>query len=137
IARLRRHDPRWRLTIVGDGPLRAELERQARASEIEFRGYVPSGPELWNDYRRSNVFLHVSLTEGLPQVLAEAQAAGLPIVATDVGGVAAALGQGDRALLVPPSDAAAAAQACERLRHEPELRAEFVRRGLEFARLES
>ena len=78
-----------------------------------------------------------SLTEGLPQVLFGAQAAGLPIVATDVGGVAAALGQGDRALLVPPSDAAAAAQACERLRHEPELRDEFVRRGLEFARLES
>ena len=62
-------------------------------------------------YRLADAFLHVSLTEGLPQVLFEAAAAGLPIVATDVGGVAEALGS-ERGIVVPPGDAGAAARAC-------------------------
>jgi glycosyltransferase involved in cell wall biosynthesis len=70
-------------------------------------------------------------------VLFEAQAAGLPIVATDVGGVAAALGNGERGLLIPPADAAAAAHACERLRRDPQLRDRLIQTGLEFARAES
>ena len=45
-------------------------------------------------YRSAHVLLHVSWTEGLPQVLFEAFAAGLPVVATDVGGVAEAAGDG-------------------------------------------
>ena len=56
----------------------------------------------------SDVFLHVSWTEGVPQVLFEAFAAGLPVVATDVGGVAQAVD--GAALLVAPGDALAAAK---------------------------
>ena len=132
-ALLHARDPRWTMTVVGDGPLRAAVE--ARGEELgldhafELRGYVPNGPELWEEYRRSHAFLHVSLTEGLPQVLYEAQGAGLPVVATGVGGVAAAVGGGRTALLIPPKDPAAAVSALERLAAEPELRRDLIREG--------
>jgi glycosyltransferase involved in cell wall biosynthesis len=130
IARLRARDPRWRLTVAGDGPLRPELGRPG----IELLGHVPNGPELWELYRNSHALLHVSLTEGLPQVLLEAMAAGLPIVATDVGGVSGALGGGTRGLLVPPGDADAAAAALDRLASDAHLRRWFALEGIAHAR---
>jgi len=135
LARLRARHPGWRLTVVGSGPLEAALRRRADelgvANAIELRGYVPAGPELWAVYRSSHALLHVSLTEGVPQILFEAQAAGLPVVATDVGGVRAALGGGETALLVPPEDAGAAVDALERIRLEGDLRRRLIAAGLE------
>lgn len=134
LARLRESDDRWRLAIVGDGPMRSAVEQRARelgvAGAVELLGYVPNGPALWEQYRRSHAFLHVSWTEGLPQVLWEAQGAGVPVVATDVGGVRAALDDGAGGLLVPPGDVDAAARALERLRDERELRLRLVAAGL-------
>jgi glycosyltransferase involved in cell wall biosynthesis len=140
LASLRRNGA-WRLRIAGEGPLAAAVAARAQAlgvgDALELRGYVPYGEDLWELYRSSHAFLHVSKTEGLPQVLFEAQAAGLPIVATDVGGVAAALGYGACGLLVPPGDPTAAAEACERLRRDRELRVRLIRDGLELARRET
>jgi hypothetical protein len=88
LAGLRVQDPRWRLTVCGEGGRRAALE--ARAAElgvgehIRMLGYV-AGEELAALYRESDAFLHVSWTEGVPQVLFEAFAAGLPVVGTAVG----------------------------------------------------
>ena len=133
LTKLRTLEPHWRLSAVGEGPFAASLSR--RAAELgledafELPGYIPSGPALWERYRSSHAFLHVSRTEGLPQVLFEAQASGLPIVATDVGGVRAAVSGGSSGLLVPPSDARAAAEAVDRLRTEPELRRRLVEAG--------
>jgi glycosyltransferase involved in cell wall biosynthesis len=59
--------------------------------------------------------VHVALTEGVPQVLVEAMATGLPVVATAVGGVAAALRDGEAGLLVPPDDRDALVDAIRRL----------------------
>jgi glycosyltransferase involved in cell wall biosynthesis len=141
LAQLRRSDERWRLCVVGEGPLRDALELRAAelgvSDAIELVGYVPSGAPLWDLYRRSHAFLHVSLTEGLPQVLFEAQAAGLPIVATAVGGVPAALGEGASGVLIPPGDSGAAVQALERLRDDEDLRGELVATGLEQAARET
>ena len=78
------------------------------------------------------MFLHVSWTEGMPQVLLEAFAAGTPVVATAVGGVPEAAG--DAALLIPPGDADAAAAAIARIAADPELRRELVTRGIERVR---
>jgi glycosyltransferase involved in cell wall biosynthesis len=139
LALLRARDPRWQLAVAGDGPLAQQL--MARAAELgvddslELLGYVPNGPMLRRLYAGAHAFLHVSLTEGLPQVLFEAQAAGLPLVATDVGGVRAAVEHA--ALLVPPRDAAAASAAVERLRTEPELRRRLTAASLENARAET
>jgi glycosyltransferase involved in cell wall biosynthesis len=134
LERLRADDDRWTLTVVGTGPLEAALRERLRErgldDAVELAGYVPAGAELWRLYRGANAFLHVSLTEGLPQVVFEAFAAGTPVVGTDVGGVGAALGDGAAGLLVPPEDAAAAARALERLRDDEQLRAELVREGL-------
>jgi glycosyltransferase involved in cell wall biosynthesis len=125
-----------RLTIVGAGPLEAELRRRAAplAAAVRILGYVPFGPALLDLYRTSDVFVHVARTEGLPQVLIEAQSQGLAIVATDVGGVAAALAGGAAGLLVPPGDAAALAEAVQRMVADAGLRARTARAGLDLAR---
>jgi glycosyltransferase involved in cell wall biosynthesis len=133
IAGIRAGGAPWRLIIAGDGPSRAELERavadRGLGGVVEFLGDVPNGEPLWEVYRRGHVFLHVSLTEGLPQVLVEAQAAGLPIVATAVGGVPVALEHGRTGLLIPPRDAGAAISALERLRVDTALRERLIRAG--------
>jgi glycosyltransferase involved in cell wall biosynthesis len=128
----------YRLRWVGVGPL-AETVR-ARVTEVglegrfELPGYVPFGPELLALYRRAHALVHVSLTEGVPQVLVEAMASGTPIVATDVGGIGAALEDGRAGLLVPPADLQALVEAVLRLSDDEELRTRLVARGLELAR---
>jgi glycosyltransferase involved in cell wall biosynthesis len=135
LAGLRREDPRWRLTICGDGPMRAELEARLAALGVadaaRLLGYVPIDDGLLQVCRASTVFLHVSWTEGFPQVLVEAFAAGLPVVATAVGGVPA-VAQG-RARLVLPGDADAAVRELRELAQHAARRAAMIRAGLEFA----
>jgi glycosyltransferase involved in cell wall biosynthesis len=127
---------RWRLLVVGDGPMREQLQQRidqlGLQRQVELLGYVPIDGGLLELYRNSHAFLHVSWTEGYPQVLVEAFASGLPTVATAVGGVPAAA-EG-AALLVEPDDAAAAAAALERIAAEPQLRDELIAAGLERAR---
>ena len=137
LALLEKRTPgRYSLTIVGDGQLENQLRAEADrfGDAVRFRGHVPNGPELFELYRASDVFVHVARTEGLPQVLTEAQAAGLPIVATDVGGVRAGLGDGAEALLVPPDDPEALAAAITRVASDDDLRAVLKELGLARAR---
>jgi len=135
LAALRRRDPRWRMVICGDGVLRdalaARLEELGVAEHAELRGYLPFDA-LRAEYRAGHALLHVSWTEGFPQVLIEAFAAGLPVVATDVGGVAAVAG--DAALLVPPGDAEAPATQLARLADDAQERSRLVERALARAR---
>jgi glycosyltransferase involved in cell wall biosynthesis len=132
LASLRRDGRDWRLQVVGTGPLRDALAARAAAlglgDALELVGYVEAGPQLWERYRTSHAFLHVSRTEGFPSTILEAQAAGVPVVATAVGGVADAVA--GSALLVPSDDADAAAAALRRLADEPGLRERLVREGL-------
>jgi glycosyltransferase involved in cell wall biosynthesis len=133
IARLADADPRWRLIVCGEGPLEEALRRRldelGAAGHAELRGYVSHDRGLRDVYRSCHALLHVSWTEGLPQVLFEAFAARLPVVATAVGGVPAA--SGDAALLIEPGDAAAAVSALRRLAGEPQLRERLVAAGAE------
>ena len=126
----------WKLTICGEGPLEDALRERLRELGVEERaelpGYLPLHGGLLDLYRSSDALLHVSLTEGLPQILLEAFAAGLPVVATAVGGVPGAVG--DAGLLVPPADAGAAAAALERLGGDQDLRERLSRAGLERVR---
>jgi glycosyltransferase involved in cell wall biosynthesis len=136
LARLRRTDPRWRLVVCGEGPLSTALAQRLDELKLsdyaELRGYVPLHGGLLELYRRSHVFLHVSLTEGMPQVLTEAFASGLPVVATAVGGIPEAAG--DAALLIPPDDATAAADAVARIADDGKLRTRLVQAGLKRVR---
>jgi glycosyltransferase involved in cell wall biosynthesis len=132
LAALRRRDPRWRLLVAGEGPLAPELARRLEALGVgdhaELLGYVPMGPDLLGLYRTSHVLLHVSWTEGFPQVLIEAFASGLPVVATAVGGVAE--GVGTAAVLIEPGDSTAATRALERIAEDAPLREQVTAEGL-------
>ncbi len=105
---LRQPDARFR--IVGDGPLRDTLEAQARAlgidRRVDFLGGRDDVPAL---LQSSDLFAFPSLMEAFPNGVMEAMAAGLPIVATDVGGIPELLDHGRNGLLVRPGDAGALA----------------------------
>ena len=136
LAQLRQHDTRFRLLVCGEGPMEADLRRRLEelgvADHADLLGYVPITDGLLDVYRSSHAFLHVSWTEGLPQTLFEAFAAGLPVVATAVGGVPDAVGQ--FALLVEPGDPVAPAEQLRRLADDPGLRGHLIESGVERVR---
>lgn len=139
LARLHAEEPgRYHLTWVGRGPLEDQVLGRARELRVDglitLHGYVPFHAGLLDLYRRADVFVHVSLSEGLPKVLIEALASSTPIVATDVGGVRAALDDGRAGLLVPPADLDALVDAVRRLADDGPLRDRLVARGTELAR---
>lgn len=129
---------RFRLTWVGDGPMSVDLMVEANrlgvGDWLTLTGFIPFGPGLLERYRGAHAFVHVSLTEGLPQVLYEAMGSGLPIVATDVGGVSDALEGGQAGLVVPPGDQGALVGAIQQLASDPDLRRRLGTRALELAR---
>jgi glycosyltransferase involved in cell wall biosynthesis len=139
LARLRANDPRWRLVICGEGPLEGSLRERLAALGVagaaDLRGYQPLDGGLREAYREAHAFLHISRTEGLPQVLFEAFAARLPVVATAVGSVPAA--GGDAVLLVAPGDADTAAARLRELAADPGLRERLVAAGLARVRAHS
>lgn len=132
LAALRADDSRWRLVVCGEGPERAALEARLRAHGVAkhaaLLGYVPVDDGLRDVYRTSHALLHVSWTEGVPQVLLEAWGLGVPVVATAVGGVPE-VARG-AALLVPPGDCAAAVAALKRIAGESEVRERIVSEGM-------
>jgi len=103
-----------RLVIIGDGPLRRALERQARelGDRVRFLGALPSD-EIANWMRRASVLAAPSVTapdgdaEGLPHVIVEAAASGLPVVGTMHSGIPEAIDDAVTGFLVPEGDAEA------------------------------
>ena len=134
LRELREEDERWRLVVCGSGSMEAQLA--ARIGELgltefaDLRGYVPVDGDLSQLYRDSHLFLHVSWTEGFPQVLLESFAAALPVVATAVGGLEGWVG--GASMLVPAGDAGAAAAALRRLADDAELRARVIANARRF-----
>lgn len=139
MAELERRRPgAFRLTWAGSGWMEQEILARIGAAGLEpvirMAGFVPFGPELLALYRGANAFVHVSLTEGAPQVLVEARALGIPIAATAVGGVPSLLDGGRAGLLVQPNDRDAMVDAILRLADDAEVRSLISSRGLELAR---
>jgi glycosyltransferase involved in cell wall biosynthesis len=112
------------ILIVGDGPAKEELEAQAERLGVRPRVFFV-GPQPHADVRNwlqaADVFVLPSRKEGLPNSILEAMAAGLPVVATDVGGIGEAVTR-SCGRLVPYSDVPALAEALRRLIDSPELR---------------
>ena len=133
IQRLARAGVPCTLVLVGEGPLRQELEARAATTgqDVRFLGQRRDVPAL---LARADVVALPSLTEGLSNALTEAMAAGCPIVVTDAGGNAEAVGE--TGLLVPPRDPAALASALERLLTDDELARRLGRAATNRARLE-
>jgi len=123
--------PEADFVIAGDGELRGELERTA-GPNVRFLGPRTDVPDILASL---DVFAFPSLFEGLCLAVIEAQTAGVPIVATAVGGIKETVVDGETGLLVPPRDPQALAAAIRRLLDHPEeaarLAAEARRRALE------
>ena len=116
--------PGTRFLLVGDGPLRQELEKRVRelgiATQVIFAGSRSNMPEV---YRTMDVFVLPSLNEGLPMALLEAMAASVPVVATEVGEIPKLIRPSREGLLIPPGDSKALAMAMAQLLHNLELSA--------------
>jgi glycosyltransferase involved in cell wall biosynthesis len=124
------------LVVAGDGPLLADLSRLAAELGIapfaHFLGTRRDVPDVLNAL---DAFVLSSDLEGLPLVLPEAMAVGLPVVATSVGGVPTVVDEGRTGFLVPPGDEAALRRRVATLRAEPEeARACGLRARLEVVR---
>jgi glycosyltransferase involved in cell wall biosynthesis len=119
-ARLAEGRPELRFGLYGAGPERAALERLAASlgldGRLEAPGHVPAAEAL----SRLRVFVLSSYMENAPMALLEAMAAGVPVVATTVGGVPE-IATAETAQLVPPGDEAALAGAVARLLDDPVL----------------
>lgn len=132
--------PQWpllRIVIVGQGPELAKLRELATTLGIgeivRFAGLRPQVPSL---HFLFDVSVLCSVSEGFPNSLVEAMAAGRPIVATDVGGVRDAVRDGENGLLVPPGDPQALASALATLLASRERRRELGSAGAQRARRE-
>ena len=101
--------PGMRLAIVGDGPLRADLQHHFAGTATYFSGYL-EGKALAEAYASADLFVLPSQTETLGLVLMEAMAAGCPVVACRAGGVPDAVEDGVTGFLFPPNDRAAFVQ---------------------------
>ncbi|SNS38661.1 glycosyltransferase family 4 protein [Antarctobacter heliothermus] len=122
--------PALHLTIVGDGPDRAALEQQAEGLPVTFTGYR-SQSEVADILSEADIFILPSFAEGLPVVLMEAMAAGLPVITTRIAGVPELVKHAYNGLLVPPGNETALYAAINTLIDSPELRAQMGEAGQE------
>lgn len=122
-----------KLVIIGEGEERSSLEHLiidlGLTDRVALLGFQENP---WKYMARADLFVLSSLTEGMPNVVGEAMALGLPIVATDCSpGVREYLDEGRAGLLVPPSDPRALASGLERLLSDELLRKELAQKGRE------
>jgi len=125
LARLR--DRRLIFVIAGDGELHATVSSAIARAElgrvVHLLGWRDDVPEL---LAAMDIFLLTSVFEGLPRVVLQAIAGGVPVVATDTGGVAEVVSHGESGLLVPPGQPAAAADAIVALASDARARARLA-----------
>lgn len=123
LAKLKNQGAAIRCQFVGDGPQRPEIEESI--DRLQLRDVVSLTGSLTPErvaeaLRVSTLFVLGSFAEGVPVVLMEAMAAGVPVVATRVGGVPELIEHGEMGLLVEPGDAAALSAAIQSMIADPE-----------------
>jgi glycosyltransferase involved in cell wall biosynthesis len=133
-ARLVTRFPEVEFVLVGDGFLRSSLERLAQrlslAGKVRFLG---ERTNVKAELDSMDLSVSFSSSESLSNVVLESMAAGVPVVATRVGGTPELLCDGETGLLVAPGDEKGLAAAMELLLTQPSMRAGFARRSLEVA----
>ncbi len=127
--------PDLQVEIAGEGPERENLENEARDLNLKERvRFLGWQTDLEPVLRSWDIFAMPSLTEGFPMAALEAMAQGLPIVATNVGGLPELVEDGKTGTLVPPSDAGALARGLKSLIVDTRLRQEMGTAGWRRAR---
>lgn len=131
LALARRAEPRLTGVVVGDGPARGDLENTAAQL-----GLLPDGVKFLGklldpsrQYANADIFVHVAASEGTPNVVLEAMAMGLPVVATGAGDLRLIIKPGQNGLLVPFDDAASVSRCLVDLAAAPDLRARLGERA--------
>jgi glycosyltransferase involved in cell wall biosynthesis len=124
--------PSTRLAIVGDGPERAALEQQFAGLPAKFMGYL-SGEALSQAYASADIFVFPSAMEAFGLVVTEAMAAGLPVIASQVGGVMDVVSEGITGLTFAPGDIPTLIKHTQRLSADAVLRAKMGAAGRAFA----
>lgn len=136
-AGLKRELPNIRLIIIGEGRVRRGYElsvRNAGLRDVVFTGYVSEQDKVRYLHTADVFCAPNTANESFGYVLAEAMAAGAPIVATNLEGFAFVVTHGLEGLLVPPKDERALAEALHTLLLDPDLRARMAERGRERVR---
>lgn len=125
---LQREYPNLHLLLVGDGPLRSELETQLSSAGLS---YTLTGfqPEAFRLLPAMDLFILPSLSEGMGLVILEAMQANLPIIASEVGGIPEVIRSGLDGLLVPSADPQALAAACRLILSDPDLACRLTESG--------
>lgn len=117
MANLKQDMPDLSLTLIGDGPERAFLEDMAStlglSDRVKFLGYK-SQSEVAAALLDTDMFVLPSFAEGVPVVLMEAMASGVPVVATQIAGISELVSHGEAGWLIPPGNVEALSQAIER-----------------------
>jgi glycosyltransferase involved in cell wall biosynthesis len=120
----------WSLDLIGDGPNEARMRRLAErlgvAGRVRFRGYQAEPEPV---LAAAHLFVLATRSEAFPRSVLEAMRAGLPVVASDVGGVGEAVAHGNTGILVPPQDPQELAAAIDRLLTAPTLRSRLGGNG--------
>jgi glycosyltransferase involved in cell wall biosynthesis len=116
--------PHTRLVLVGDGPARAPLAQRLHGLPVHFAGYL-HGQDLATAYASADMFVFPSDTETFGQVIQEAMASGLPVVAARAGGAADLVQPGVTGALFAPGSAGDLYSEAISLLEQPELRAEM------------
>lgn len=115
------------LVIIGEGTLRAALERDIQALQLMGRAHLVGGrPQAASFIRQFDVFVSSSLWEGMATVILEAMAAGVPVIGTAISGTVELIVSPQTGLLVPPGAVTALAQACQHLFQHPAERAQLA-----------
>lgn len=123
-------DIRWKIDLVGDGSLlddaKRQVQRLALGDRVHFLGHVNDVAQV---LKNSQIFLLISNWEGFPRSIIEAMRAGLPVVATDVGGVKESVIDGENGFLVRKKDSDQLGDVLKMLLLDPALRAGMGARG--------
>lgn len=113
------------LSIIGEGISREAVTEQVKllglSNLVRFEGYVPFGTTLFDAYKNHDLLMISSYSEGLPKIINEARAFALPVVSTEVGGIANELKHQETCLFVKSGDPDELAEAALRLSSDPEL----------------
>jgi len=122
-----RKEMECRLVIIGEGREKERLVSLVEELEIQSSVvFLPFQKNPWKYVAKSTVFVLSSLREGLPLVLIEAMACGVPVVATDVGGVKEVVKNQETGIIVPPQNVLALAEAIKTLLLSEETRKRFI-----------